>query len=246
MPWSEVQEWALDDNISKFTVLIPPSVGRGRAMKYVLWRTLAREVPELAGYNISFLRKKYSNKKGDSLDGDIPGVLAMVDDFEFAPNGGIAGRAYGLPGIADGTRIQTPPLVGVETTVLQGYVTSQEMEMEEQGGASSSSSFSYELGVCASSYSLDGTDRSAALLSARRLIMEGGSKLAGKAAAKAAASAEIVGMAKSAAVSGSGLLSDQEANQDLLYLGGATAMLIASASAIGMLSHHLTVNVWVI
>ena len=53
-------------------------------------------------------------------------------------------------------------------------------------------------------------------------------------------------VAKKMAVEGSGLLTDNDANQDLVYLGGATAMLLASATAVGMLSHHLTVNVfWV-
>ena len=43
-----------------------------------------------------------------------------------------------------------------------------------------------------------------------------------------------------------GLLSDKEANQDMIYLGGATALLLTAATAVGMLSHHLTVNVfWV-
>ena len=164
-----------------------------------------------------------------------PGVLPMVDDFEFASNGGITGRAYGLPGIADGTRINTPPLIGVETTVPLGYVTTANDKDEEGVG------FSYELGTCASSsvYSLDGSERSAALLSARRLMMEGVD-------VGVSSSRQVASIAKDVAVTGSGLLSDSEANQDLVYLGGATAMLLASASAIGMLSHHLTVNVfWV-
>jgi len=83
---------------------------------------------------------------------------------------------------------------------------------------------------------LDGTDRSSALLSARRLVLEGAVD----------SSKRLVNIAKDAQVTGSGLLSDVESNRDLAYLGGATAMLLASASAVGMLSHHLTVNVfWV-
>jgi hypothetical protein len=154
----------------------------------------------------------------------------MVDDFEFASNGGVSGRAYGIPGIADGTKINTPPLVSVEQTVPLGYVTTEE---DELGVA-----FSYELGISASSsvYSLDGTERSSALLSARRLVLEGA----------AGSSKRLADVAKDMQVTGSGLLSDTESNRDLLYLGGATAMLLASATAVGMLSHHLTVNVfWV-
>jgi hypothetical protein len=239
LPWSDVQQWALEDNISKFTVTLPSSKKR-----YAMWRSMAREVTELAGYPIPFLVKMHQrsmkvdggsnsniiNNSSASIGGDTPGVLPMVDDFEFASNGGLVGRAYGIPGIADGTRINTPPLVAVEQTIPLGYVTTEEDDLGV--------SFSYELGICASSsvYSLDGTERSSALLSARRLILEG----------TVDSSRRLVDVARDMQVTGSGLLSDTESNRDLVYLGGATAMLLASATAVGMLSHHLTVNVfWV-
>lgn len=234
MPWSDVQEWALQDSLPKFTVTIVPSVAGGTPKRYAMWRTLTREVPELAGYPVPFLLKMH--RRSSKRDGGTPGFLPMVDDFEFTPNGGVSGRAFGLPGIADGTRVQTPPLVAAETTVPLGYVTTCGSENEGVG-------FSYELGTCASSsssssaYSLDGTERSAALEAARRLVAEG---------AAADSTRQITKVAKDMAVSGSGLLTDNEANQDMVYLGGATAMLLASATAVGMLSHHLTVNVfWV-
>lgn len=237
MPWSDVQEWALKDNISKFTAIIPPPITGGRPKRYAMWRTLTREVPELAGYPIPFLLQMHqrSLKKDDnkmSMD-ETPGVLPMVDDFEFASNGGIVGRAYGLPGIADGTRIQTPSLISAETIPL-GYVTTQ-----GESGSENEVGFSYELGTtCASAsvYSLDGTERSAALSAARRMVLDGAVD----------SSTQVANVAKDIAVKGSGLLSDSEANKDMVYLGGATAMLLASATAVGMLSHHLTVNVfWV-
>ena len=234
MPWSNVQQWALEDNITKFTVTLPSSKKR-----YAMWRTMAREVTELAGYPIPFLVKmhersvKVDDNESSKSTGEAettPGILPMVDDFEFASNGGVVGRAYGIPGVADGTRINTPPLVSVEQTIPLGYVTTEEDELGV--------SFSYELGICASNsvYSLDGTERSSALLSARRLVLEGAVD----------SSKRLADVAKDMQVSGSGLLSDAESNRDLAYLGGATAMLLASATAIGMLSHHLTVNVfWV-
>jgi len=237
MPWSDVQEWALKDNLAKFTVIIIPPISGGKPKRYAMWRTLTREVPELAGYPIPFLLQMHQrlSKKDDASNTvqDTPGFLPMVDDFEFTSNGGISGRAYGLPGIADGTKITTPSLISAETTVPLGYVTTQgESNLDSEVG------FSYELGTCASSSSssLDGTDRSAALEAARRLVVDG-----------AADSTQLVtAVAKDMAVTGSGLLSDTEANKDLVYLGGATAMLLASATAVGMLSHHLTVNVfWV-
>ena len=169
----------------------------------------------------------------------------MVDDFEFASNGGIVG----LPGVADGTRIQTPPLISVEMTVPLGYVTSQEASTEGNNSSDGGGGvgFSYELGTCASSsvYSLDGTERSAALLSARRLVLEGVVGSSGSRSMKWRQQ-QLTEVARDMVVTGSGLLSDTEANRDLIYLGGATAMLLASATAVGMLSHHLTVNVfWV-
>ena len=239
MPWSNVQEWALQDNLAKFTVIIPPPVTGGKARRYAMWRTLMREVPELAGYPVPFLLKMHQRSlKKKSTDSNTreegtPGVLPMVDDFEFISNGGISGRAYGLPGIADGTSIQSPSLISAETTVPLGYVTTKgDANSENEVG------FSYELGNCASSseYSLNGTERSAALAAARRLVLEGAVDTTRGAAS----------VAKDMAVTGSGLLSDTETNRDLAYLGGATAMLLASATAVGMLSHHLTVNVfWV-
>ncbi|KAL7465995.1 hypothetical protein ACHAXS_006286 [Conticribra weissflogii] len=243
MPWTEVQDWALRDNLAKFTAVLPSSTTGGKPKKYAMWRTLTREVPELAGYPIPFLVKMHQRalendaaKSNSTLSDDCaPGVLPMVDDFEFASNGGIIGRAYGLLGVADGTRIQTPPLIAVERTIPLGYVTTEEIG---DGRVGNLPGFSYELGTCASSsvYSLDGSERSAALLSARRLVVEG----------VVGSSTRLASTAKDLAVTGSGLLTDDEANSDLIYLGGATAMLLASATAVGMLSHHLTVNVfWV-
>ena len=231
MPWSEVQEWALKDNISKFTIVISTK-------RYTMWRTLTKEIPELAGYPINFLREMYQRilkkeesegvKKKLSETTTIPGVLPMVDNFEFASNGGITGRAYGLPGIADGTQIQTPPLISAETTIPLGYITSL--------GEEDSIGFSYELGTCTSldaSYSLD--ERSTALAAARRLVVDGSNM----------ASAVVKDVA-TVSIGESGLLSDKEANQDLIYLGSATALVLTAATALGALSHHLTVNVfWV-
>ena len=248
MPWSEVQEWALDDNLPKFTVIIPNNGSGEKSRRYAMWRTLTREVPELAGYPIPFLRQMHqrlllkkdnddTNKSSSPLYiVETPGVLPMVDMFEFASNGGIAGQAYGLPGIADGTRIQTPPLLSSETTVPLGYVTTEgDYGMNEVG-------FSYELGTCATSMDGIGSESRniVALAAARRLVIDGAMD----------SSKQVVNVAKdiadTAKTESSGLLSDKEANQDLIYLGGATGLLLAAATAVGMLSLHLTVNVfWV-
>jgi len=227
MPWTDIQQFAIQDNISKFTVTIP-EMGRdsiSKAKQYVMWRALTREVPELAGYPISFLLQKLTTQLG---------VLPLVDDFEFTSNGGISGRAYGLQGIADGTKIQTPPLIRAETTVPLGYITTQ-------GDASTSEDdigFSYELGLCSSLDSIGrttGRSDGTALAAARRFILDDGALLD--------TTKQVAGAAKDI---GTELLSDQEANRDMIYLGGATTLLIFAATAVGILSHHLTVNVfWV-
>lgn len=135
MPWSDVQDWALRDNLAKFTVVLPASITGGRPKKYAMWRTLTREVPELAGYPIPFLLRKHQlsltkdaskSSSNNTMIEETPAVLPMVDDFEFASNGGIVGSTYGLLGVADGTRIQTPTLISVEKNVPLGYVTTQE------------------------------------------------------------------------------------------------------------------------
>ena len=155
----------------------------------------------------------------------------MLDNYEFTPDGGIAGLAYGLPGIADGTRIQTPSLICPEKSVPLGYVTTQgELNSNDYF-------FSYELGTCASlsTNSSDAVGKSAVLALAQRSVAEGAID----------SSRQVANIAKDIAVSGPGSLFDTEANKDLV-LSGATAMLLASATAVGILSHHLTINVfWV-
>ncbi|KAL3796673.1 hypothetical protein HJC23_009973 [Cyclotella cryptica] len=254
MPWSEIQQYALQDNLPKYTVMIRPTTKSPRVAPpkpHAMWRTMTREIPELAGYPIPFLMAMHQQTQTNAEP--TPGLLPMVDDYEFASNGGIVGRAYGLAGIADGTRIYTPPLVGVEKTLPLGYVTTASTDDDDDDDSDGQNvGFSYELGTCASSsvYSLDGSERSAALLSARRLMMMDGMENAAADMMSGTTGQRqqrrLVTVAKDAVVTGSGLLTDAEANRDLAYLGGATAMLLASAAAVGMLSHHLTVNVfWV-
>jgi hypothetical protein len=148
----------------------------------------------------------------------------MLDDFEFSLEGGIVGKIYGLAGVADGSRIQTSSLVQAERTVPLGYVTA----LNDDGVG-----LSYELGTMmkttstnslpSSEYSLVNTAVSAALVPR-----------------------QIVDVTKGVMKTGSSLLTDDEANRDLAYIGGTTAAVLALASAVGALSHHLTVNVfWV-
>lgn len=130
---------------------------------------------------------------------------------------------YGVPGLRDGTRIETSPVGQVEVTIPLGYVLTEDIGI------------GYELGSPLSDegetpYSLGGVTRTA-----------------GQAAgslSKAAASNMAAMTRKGLASSSTG--DDESSNAMLLQLGASTGLLLAGATAMSMLSHHLTVNVfWV-
>ena len=252
MPWSDFQRWALRDNLPRYVVSIPATGvvvdsddgGRLRPPEmraYALWRTLTQEVMELAGYDPRYLAAAHAAdaRRADSVAAagndisddpkstslDTPGILPFLDQFEFTPDGGVSGRAYGLPGIADGTSIETSSVSGVEYTVPRGYVRTAD------GVAA------YELGAPAGDfYSLDGTAGSMTE-QARKAMLQA---VAGAAKAiRAGGLATDSGLARDTTGSG-------EADAMLVRLGGTTAVLLAGATAMSMLSHHLTVNMfWV-
>jgi hypothetical protein len=227
MPWSQFQDWALRDNLPRYVVTIPMD---GQERLYALWRTMTREVTEIGGYNLDFLQKMHARQianKGAS-DGDdkhamhaTPGILPLLDDFEFESQGGISGRVYGLPGIVDGTNIQTSALRNVETTVIMGYVLTDDGKV------------AYELGIpVGQAYSLGGVSDGS--MKARRAMLE----VMGRTASM---------MTQGSASQISAITSSvNDPNGMLLQLGSLTAITLAGATAFGMLSHHLTVNVfWV-
>jgi hypothetical protein len=71
-----------------------------------------------------------------------PGILPLLDQFEFQPNGGALGSIQGLPGISDGTTVQTSPLAHIELTLPIGYVLTQDQSTAYELGMPSSSSSS--------------------------------------------------------------------------------------------------------
>ena len=113
---------------------------------------MSQEVPELAGYSATFLRQMHRRGRSIAVEDEdrgaqgTLGILPMIDDFEFLLEGGVVGRVYGLPGVADGSRIRTPSLVRAEQTVPLGYVTTNDD------------------GLPFSDYSLVGTAQSAAMV----------------------------------------------------------------------------------
>ena len=240
MPWSNNQDWALRDNLPKYTVHIPLVKGGKKVMvKCALWKTMSQEVTEIAGYPLDFLQNMYSRQAeqdtkhdkseggdeqnaGNDIDTTAPAVLPYLDLFEFTSSGGALGNVYGVPGLADGTRIETSPVDKVQETLPKGYIRTMD------------GSAAYELGRPVSSdvtVSIGGSTAVAAAATTGTLLktVANASAKSGKAIVNAAAS-EV----------------DEDADQMLVRLGASTAILLAGAVAVNMLSHHLTVNVfWV-
>jgi hypothetical protein len=147
LPWGPKQEWALRDNISKYTVYLLPSVSieqeedelsqrstkpqqSSTLVSIVLWRSLLREVTELSGYDISTVKSRYhlltTTSKMDfppPIQSDI--LLPFLDQYEFQIHGGVSGLVYGMPGVLDGTRIETSSLIQPEYTLPQGFIQTQ-------------------------------------------------------------------------------------------------------------------------
>lgn len=214
MPWTDFQEWALRDNLPRYVVSIPVQDDSSKKQKqqlYGLWRTMMREVTELGGYPIEMLQEMHARQlqqNDDATLSETPKTLPLLDQFAFEASGGLSGQVYGIPGIADGTRIVTNEVKEVQLTVPKGYVQTQD-------GA-----VAYELGTpLRESYSLDVANSK----------VRDVSSLAANTAA---------GIAKATA--------DEDPDTMLVRVGFLTAVMLGGATAINMLSHHLTVNVfWV-
>ena len=267
-PWSKVQDWALRDSLHKYTIRIPikrkmpppssPSISAtlGKTetsaktqedivlTSFVLWRSLLQDVPELSGYPIDFLQARHEKMQKEQqkqifdaedddknvtgknlrpLDSAITttttrlGVLPFLQDYEFASEGGICGYVYGLDGVSDGSRIQTSAVMNVKESLPKGYIQT------------SDGSASFELGR-----PLGNDERSTAT----------------EAISSTAAVAKTTLEKLSDTTNNISLRSASDAAEDsdglLLRLGAATGILLAGATAINMLSHHMTVNVfWV-
>ena len=163
-----------------------------------------------------------------------PGLLPLLDQFEFQSNGGVSGQIQGLKGIADGTTVQTSPLVHVQLTVPRGYV------LTEDGSSA------YELGVPVSEdedfYSLDNIAKMNMNMGKNIQDMDAGD-MAGVVKAGVEGTGKLAGNIASAAITSAG---DEETTRMLVNLGATTGILLGGAMAVNLLSHHLTVNMfWV-
>lgn len=104
--WSDIQEWALKDNLSKYTITTSTH-------SFILWNTMINEVTELQGYTIPYLQSKLQDTKQ---------IVPYITNYEFVNNGGIKGEIYNKAGIADSSVIITDALVNVVNTLPSGYV----------------------------------------------------------------------------------------------------------------------------
>lgn len=244
MPWSDRQSWALRDNLPRYVVTIPNYPPGSKYGTYAMWNALIGETTELAGYEIGYVRRAYERDagtredwgvgtgsraggEGGGLDLEAPGVLPLLDEFEFEPGGGAKGLVTGLPGIAAGSPIRTSAVSDVERTVPLGYVVTED------------GSSAYELGTPGGG--LGGMGPGATTEEARRSMLEGVARAAGTAVREGAEAGALA--ARSASEGGQ---AGAALDGNLIGLAGTGAALLAGASAVGMLSHHLTVNVfWV-
>lgn len=141
VPWSDAQDMALRINLSKYTVTIPAKESaeikntkdkngsindkkESPMQTFALWRTMLREVPELEGYSIDVLRNIHAHHVSQqTTEWQVtPGILPYLDDYEFTSSGGIAGKAFGVPGLSEGTRVETSPVSDLHTTLTNGFV----------------------------------------------------------------------------------------------------------------------------
>ena len=246
MPWSEMQDWALRDNLPKYTIMIPLKTTQtvrhqddkydddtndnsGDIVVFALWRTMLNDVPELAGYPIEFLQRIHSQQVLVSSPNNnesklivTPRLLPYLDDYTFASAGGISGNVYGVPGLAEGTRIETTAVTNIEVTLPLGFIrTSDGKAAYELGRPQQRMGDAFDTGT-------DQKGLDSHFLAAKTVVAKAGSY-------------NLLQTVQSTA-------SDtiEDADGLLVRLGATTGILLAGATAINLLSHHLTVNVfWV-
>ncbi|KAG7358400.1 hypothetical protein IV203_014988 [Nitzschia inconspicua] len=233
-PWSEAQEWALRDNLPKYLVRISQknqqstkstqTAATASLSTVVLWRSLLQDVPELAGYPVKILQAKYKERQKNMNDdassnvGEI-GILPFLQDYEFSTQGGVCGTVYGLVGVADGSRIETAVVTNVQETLPLGYLQT------------SDGSMAFEMGRPLT----DASQSNGVDSSAWRVI-------------SGASVASTQQLAKAGLKNGSNALVEGVSEGDgyLMRLGALTGIVLAGSTALNMLSHHMTVNVfWV-
>ena len=133
----------MKDHLAKYTVQVHiqnEEDGKDTLQVYTLWRTLSNDVTALSGYPLKFLVERYQEMRDEIKIETSTEILPYLDGFSFEPDGGVSGRVYGIAGVAKGTRIQTTPVAGVESTLQKGFILTQEGIVYELGLPASTSS----------------------------------------------------------------------------------------------------------
>jgi hypothetical protein len=256
MPWNTVQYNALRDKVSRFTIQIPPLNDVTTAAdqdthhheRYILWRNLQYDTPELAGYPLEFLVERLHEMATErQILPHVPDVahhiLPFLDEYEFESSGGLTGNVHGVAGVADGTRIRTPPVALVHDTLPYNYVRT------------ANGSVIYELGRPAATTAVAATVALASMdrreqpdvtnqFEDQELYSLSGVSKRWNRDGKELAAAMLGTNARKIERQQQQQRNDGVIDADLLNLGGLTALVIGGAMAMESLSHHLTVNVF--
>jgi len=164
--WSQWQDWALVDNLPNYLLQTENhsskenGVATGTRRLAARWRSLMRDVTELAGYDVEFAQKRYKMLLEDATLRNVtslpckvvPSVLPLLERYSFDSDGdsdSLTGYAYGIPGVADGTKVTTPKLRGLQVTLPQGWVESEDCSIMYELGTSAEESSANDF------YSLD-------------------------------------------------------------------------------------------
>jgi len=110
LPWTSSQTWALSDlPYTPYSITL-------NTKTYILWRRLSTSTPELSGYPIPTLISKYTGP-GD------PTLLPYLTSYTLKSDNKIKGKVYNLPGLQDGTVIETERLDHLINTLPDYAVT---------------------------------------------------------------------------------------------------------------------------
>ena len=98
MPWSDIQNEALRDNIAKYTVMIPlkaedKSKEGEQSQVFALWRTMLKDVPEIAGYPIDFLQQMHVRVQLRLVAAASGGYVIFLEEYNNCM--GISCTTYG-------------------------------------------------------------------------------------------------------------------------------------------------------
>ena len=230
MPWGDLQSFALRDNLPKYVVVIPIPGKKDKYGTFALWRSLIKDSVELAGYEVEYVRRRYEAdvKTREDWKGYRIGDGGDSKEFGTAPRAMPLLESFefhpdgGVSGLSYGL-----PGIADGVSVRTTAVTDIEKTVIMGYVRTADGSAAYELGSPAGSiYSED----------MRQNMLENVARTAGN----------LMRGGVPAAVPASAGGGGDTMDSNLVNLAGTTAVLLACASAVGMLSHHLTVNVfWV-